>query len=503
MINTTLCFLILSILDEKLSFVHEHSSTMDSFIDHTLQELEEFRKDVVNVQEYAAKYGYKAGENAIFKPFVKEALQAEAIAQEKVEEIIRLRNESNVIHHGTNTALVTREGESEVRRMSNSEDNCEPRPNNTLLKESTSLQDMNPQTDTPKLIQIGLSKDTLKQMGFTFKETTDKRSKDANDRNIKIPQTSANAYEDKLGVNNARPTMPPTNANKSILSDEDAPIFSILKSTKGTVDQPRNTFQIDDKSIDDWNSNRNLCLAETTGDDITITSDISIMHAPITNSYNTSIEVSRVEISPGLIVKRPSSRKNQITREMDETEKNRTKDNENKPEILPSSPDKLTHNDMDKNKPNVSSDESPVMPSLKTVDVKKFFEKQKESYLKESAIATETRNALNEDCTEDNHIDLQKVDENLHSIPPNIGINSNPYIDMSKETASPEMPILKTVNLTKYLSNFNSSDNCRNNEAGKGDNASCQDILKAINTNISNQENKTPDMPQLATISPR
>ena len=50
------------------------------------------------------------------------------------------------------------------------------------------------------------------------------------------------------------------------------------------------------------------------------TTDISIMHVPVPNASNTSIEVSRIEISPGLIVKRPSSRKKQINEKKNDKE---------------------------------------------------------------------------------------------------------------------------------------------------------------------------------------
>ena len=80
------------ILDEKLKFVQENSATMDSFIDNALQSLDEIRQDAVRVQQHATKYGYKIEQENTFKNLDREALEAEAVALQRVEEHMRTRN---------------------------------------------------------------------------------------------------------------------------------------------------------------------------------------------------------------------------------------------------------------------------------------------------------------------------------------------------------------------------------------------------------------------------
>ena len=67
---------------------------MDAFIENTLQHYEEIRQNVISVQEYASKYGYKATEKTTFMPLTREMLDAEVAAQEREDEIIRIANES-------------------------------------------------------------------------------------------------------------------------------------------------------------------------------------------------------------------------------------------------------------------------------------------------------------------------------------------------------------------------------------------------------------------------
>ena len=96
------------ILDEKLKFVQENSSTMDSFIDNALQSLDEIRQDAVRVQQHATKYGYKIEEESTFKHLDREALEAEAVAQQRVEVHIRTMNKVFITYFVYNYVKSTR-----------------------------------------------------------------------------------------------------------------------------------------------------------------------------------------------------------------------------------------------------------------------------------------------------------------------------------------------------------------------------------------------------------
>ena len=82
---------------------------MDSFIDNALQSLDEIRQDAVRVQQHATKYGYKIEEESTFKHLDREALEAEAVAQQRVEEHIRTRNKVFITYFAYNYVKSTRQ----------------------------------------------------------------------------------------------------------------------------------------------------------------------------------------------------------------------------------------------------------------------------------------------------------------------------------------------------------------------------------------------------------
>ena len=218
----------------------EQYETMDSFIDHALQNFEDIRQDVVKVQEYAAKYGYQLSEDKTFKPLDRDVLEAEAVAQERAEEIIRIRkiskstlsNNDNVITHNYN---------EEKLGTPSKMDEAALKSNDTNSQVAVTSQG-NAQSDTPKLIEIGLSKDTLKQIGFTFKEaaTSSKSTRKLKGHQTR-PENAVEEVENEMLVNldelskvNGGPKKRQAAGSQigkpeSISSDGDSPPISILK----------------------------------------------------------------------------------------------------------------------------------------------------------------------------------------------------------------------------------------------------------------------------------
>ena len=434
-------------MQEKLSFVHEQSAIMDSFIENTLQQYEEARQNVVSVQEYAAKYGYKATEETTFMPLDRETLEGEAAAQEREEEIIRIAKESKAYKFRTNE-LPVHDSDSKTNARQNTNEESE-HINTTHATKSSNLN-LDSNTGTPKLLQIGLSKDTLQQMGFKFKEDKVRTNQEKNHEQDAIPENCA---------------------DKSISSEGDSPIISILKDTR------------------QGNTGKERMYIEQS-EDVNITSDISIMNVPVTNASNTSIEVSRVEISPGLIVKRPSSRKRHINEKSND--KDNAKNNSSsldRVNMLDNKYGPSTQNIKEIDVPKAIIDDSPIMPTLKTVDVKKFLQDLKQSTKKSVESEVFHKEIVNkyDDCSsrqETTKSTPQKYETEIKG-----GLCQN-------ETPSPEIPVLKTINLTNYLANKRPEE-----RTNKGHS---QDIPSIITSpDLNNIENKTPDLPELATISPR
>jgi hypothetical protein len=139
------------------------------------------------------------------------------------------------------------------------------------------------------------------------------------------------------------------------------------------------------------------------------------------------------------------------------------------------------------------------MPTLKTVDVKKFLQDLKQS--KNKSIESEIfhKESINayDDCS--SRKETTKTTPQKYETEYKGGLYQN-------ETPSPEIPVLKTINLTNYLSNYNfSSSSYSNNRSEKRTGESHSQDIPSITTSpdVNNIENKTPDLPELATISPR
>ena len=145
-------------LDDKLKFVHEQSMIMSSFIDESLQALEETRLDVLKVQEFASKYGYKPTEETTFTELTREALEANTKLSFNSDPLQPVCGE--VSKNTCDSRL-------------DSEHNIMPEPeksNNPMFCNDSRVghvQEVQP--GTPKLLEIGLSKTTLKQFGYKFK----------------------------------------------------------------------------------------------------------------------------------------------------------------------------------------------------------------------------------------------------------------------------------------------------------------------------------------------
>ena len=453
-------------LDEKLKFVHEQSAIMDSFIDNSLQTIEATRQDVLKVQEYAANYGYKPTEEAKFQELTREDLELKAQVNENSSQMLQNSTTTDLSQSTTgtefsdnndNTKLGDEKGIAQETGVSH------PSITSKDQKNNCNIPDVQP--GTPKLLEIGLSKTTLRQFGYTFKDDGDHQRKE------KVQQNR---------IHN------PINEEKSVpISPEDSPI-SILKNTLADNSKVQsNTYAGEETNFTDEPS---------------ITSDISILHANIPNVSNTTMELSRIEISPGLVVKRPSSKTKQKTvKESVEglQQKNYLEENNGAVDasptlVYPCTPVKHA-SEGSCNAINESINGSPIMPTFQTIDVKKFLDDLKG---KERPSCLDKTSTVPEGTP-----DKQLVDDSKSILPRIVCDTHKTGISNQDNTASPELPVLKTIDLGKYLSNYNSGQpSAKSKESFK---QFGQDNTPEMSTNASNVENKTPDFPELTSLTPR
>ena len=487
-------------LDDKLKYVNDHSETMDSFIDQCLQTFEENRKEVVKIQEYAAQYGYEVREESKPKSLDRDTLCAEVDALEKSKEMNL--NESVMKEPNDVSKTPLHSHSVSMPHTDLKEASIHKRLLNGHLNTSEVLI---PQTDTPKLLQIGLSKDTLKQMGFTFKEDagrlkesmmTTSTKPNASQVKLKVQSTSgkvvrkfsAKTKENEKGTGHEGSQAMKMKVNETTcLPNDDSPLMSILKSTRIT-DNPQNESC-------NYREEPKYSVTDLTVDDSNIADDISLYQAPIRNVPNTSIDISRVEISPGLIVKRPSSKRRCDKLKYD----NASCPDDNKMVNIPidaESEDKiLAHDQLEEMNSNVNVDESPQMPSLKTIDVQKF--------LKDLNDAKQVNNEMGADQIVALHHSENSFSKNeVNSLSQTVESEELTKIPAPTEPDTPEMPVLKTVNLAKFLSNCNSMTSIRD-ESNDTEDFSQNTNVRIKSIDIENSENKTPEIPEFATISPR
>ena len=460
-------------LDEKLKFVHEQSAIMDSFIDNSLQTIEATRQDVLKVQEYAANYGYKPTEEAKFQELTREDLELNAQMNETSSQILQ---NSTTTDLSQSTIGIEVSDNYENTKLCNGKtiaqetDVSHPSITSNDKKNNCNIPDVQP--GTPKLLEIGLSKTTLRQFGYTFKDDGDHQRKE---------KSQQNRTHNQINVEKSVP-----------ISPEDSPI-SILKNTQSDKSKVQN----------------NTYAGEETNftDEPSLTSDISILHANIPNVSNTTMELSRIEISPGLVVKRPSSKTKQKSVK-ESIEGLQQKDyQENKgavdaspilvnPEssILVNSCTPVKHaSEESRNAKNESVNESPVMPTLETIDVKKLLNDLKG---KEGQTSIDQTSKFSEDTP-----DKQLVQDSKSILPKIVCDTHNTGISDQDNTASPDLPVLQTIDLGKYLSKYNSSQpSAKSKESFK---QFGQDNTPEMNMNASNVENKTPDFPELTSLTPR
>ena len=485
-------------LDDKLKYVNDHSETMDSFIDQCLQTFEENRKEVVKIQEYAAQYGYEVREESKPKNLDRDTLCAEVDALEKSKEMTLNESVMKESIDISKTPQHNRSGSLPTTDLK------EASIHKRLLRGHLNTSEvLIPQTDTPKLLQIGLSKDTLKQMGFTFKEDagrlkesmmTASTKPNVSQVRPKVKSTSGKAVEKvsaKMKENEKCKSHESSQAMKvnetTCLSNDDSPLMSILKSTR-VPDNPQNESC-------NYREESRFCATDLTVDDSNIANDMSLCQAPMRNVPNTSIDISRVEISPGLIVKRPSSKRRCDKLQYDNTDCSDDNKMANIP-IHAESEDKiLVHDELEEMNSNVNVDESPQMPSLKTIDVRQF--------LKDLNDAKQVNNEMGADQIVAEHHSENSFSKNeVNSLSQTVESEELTTNPAPTEPDTPEMPVLKTVNLAKYLSNCNSMPSIRD-ESNDTEDFSQDTNAKIKSIDIENSENKTPEIPEFATISPR
>ena len=442
-------------MDEKLKFAHEQSAIMDSFIENSLQTLEATRQDVIKVQEYASNYGYKPSEETIFKELTREDL--ERIIVENTTSSEENKNSADGDPDLSYTHGCPENSKDSDETTVNASEHLDTAKHTNHTKDNIITE---VQPGTPKLLEIGLSKTTLKQLGYTFKEDKEPQSK-------KIAPNNSNI------LINEEP--------RKIISPEDSPI-SILKNTKTNNSQVQNI---------------SYAREYDTNYDTSITSDISILHAPAPNLSNTTIEMSHIEISPGLVVKRPSSKtKPKCSKESDEDLNkefigNRYQDAINSTVLVhPSTP---LNKVINKNScaPNVDCNDSPVMPTLQTMDIQKLLKDLKEK----PADSNDSDKSYNKNPV------TPLPDKTNECELPNIESNST-QVSNKPESLTPELPALKTIDLNKYLSSYKSSHGSvsKSKESIKSYE---RDNTPEITMNASNLENRTPDFPELTSLSPR
>ena len=397
-----------------------------------------------------------------------------------------------------------------------------PRRNNSddhsIESQSSSSQQIPALVGTPKLIDIGLSKDTLQKIGFKFKEESINGttgvpiehghggkminiSSDKN-RNVgEIPITS-DGFKDNQGRGsgssiNGDPNKTDGHGHDEFIasSDNDSPPISILKTANpGGPPVQLKQSKVNEESYMNADVNEDLTVTSELSSIINISARAtSTLSGSVINSSNMSMEVSRVEISPGLVVRRPSTRQRLSKQKIENGFK--IDEIQEKPECTNEAFNANKNSEIIPKEESlpIVGDESPVMPSLKTVDVQKFLQELKQ---KDAKLTTVDSGNTNEENPQDNKevshskSPLQHVEQNLQM-----------QIDLNSDvTSSPEMPELKTVDVAKYLSTYQSFSN---NQPKNND---VDHVLQDSTTNFlnkNNAESKTPDLPDLATIDPK
>ena len=442
-------------MDEKLKSVHEQSAIMDSFIENSLQTLEATRQDVLKVQEYASNYGYKPSEETIFKELTREDLERFVVENTISSEENKKCPDGEPDLSDDHGFPENSKNSDETTVTASDQLDTSKRTNHTKDNNITEVQ-----PGTPKLLEIGLSKTTLKQLGYTFKEDKEPQSKKVASNNPNI-------------IINEEP--------RNVISPEDSPI-SILKNTKTNNSQVQNI---------------SYAREYDTNYDTSITSDISILHVPVPNLSNTTIEMSHIEISPGLVVKRPSSKtKSKCSKESDEDSKkefngNKYQDAINSTVLVqPSTPVNKVING-NSCAPNDDFNDSPVMPTLQTMDIQKLLKDLKDK----PASSNESDKSYNKNSN------TPLPDKTNKCELPNIESNST-QVSNKPESLTPELPALKTIDLNKYLSSYKSSHTSAS-KSKESIKSYGRDNTPEITMNASNLENKTPDFPELTSLSPR
>lgn len=268
---------ISSQVDSLSSTVSQHSSSMDDFLKNTLEIIAAKEEDVKKVEQYAAQYGYVAATN----------------------------------------------------RPQLDLDNLVSTPAKTPPASEKSPQKV--QEETPDILNFGLSKKTLSNMGFKFKKDDEEEETD----NIEQQRDQVKKSQEE--------------------SDDSPEPLSILKKPP--------------------------------------------------QKHNISIpgNVSTIEISPGLFVRRPSTKKRQ----------------EAKPEQVCTTTKKTPTKPNSKSK---SPEGTPVLPALKTIDVGKYLKNM--------------HNAQHAGAEIHNKKEKEVV------------LKKKPQQDIM---SSPEMPHLQTVDVAKFL----------------------------------------------------
>ena len=131
------------------------------------------------------------------------------------------------------------------------------------------------------------------------------------------------------------------------------------------------------------------------------------------------------------------------------------------------------------------------MPTLQTMDIQKLLKDLKEK----PADSNESYKSYNKNP------DTPLPDKTNECALPNIESNST-QVSNKPESLTPELPALKTIDLNKYLSSYKSSHGSvsKSKESVKSYE---RDNTPEITMNASNLENRTPDFPELTSLSPR
>ncbi len=263
-------------VNESYEVIDTQTNNLEVFLRNFHSGIREVEEELRSTEEYAAKFGYKIPERTWFS----------------FDNIpAKVTDEEN-------------DGEDAAKNVSNAVDGAKPLP-----------QSGSP----PSLLEIGLSKDTLKSMRYKLKgETSDDADESCNKR---ASYQSSSSSQDM-----------------------------IVSSPECQPEVPRVVANVRDEAVDSDTSPLPM----------------SILKQPQMKKTDMSFNQSRVEISPGLFVKRPSSKS-----------KKAQADQFLEP---PPPPPMANHKSPLKTPTNSNkpiSEESPDLPQLRTMDISKYLQQSK------------------------------------------------------------------------------------------------------------------------------